>query len=236
MPRIAPDANDVLVLKLEETGPTFVNEGTAGTSVNWTIYGNPITQVPGLLGNAMYVPSSFISPNRDGAGGSNDTVISPNISLSGWIFQRRAVNYFAEVFNKQYFPNTWSHPFLTFGFQMRNTSDGIIELYITLNGTLQVLRNDATHPLQLGRWSHIGGTWDGTTLRMYINGVNVASTNFSGTIDYGTAGNRGRWYAGGIPGSGTAQDGPFIIQDIRVANVVRPQSYFANIYWNGFQP
>ena len=59
------------------------------------------------------------------------------------------------------------------------------------------------------------------------------SSAFSGAIDYGTAGNRGQWYVGGIPGTTTNQDSPIIVQDIRVANVARPQSYFQNIYYNG---
>lgn len=235
MPRIDPDANDVLVLFLNDGPGTHVNTGTAGTSVNWTDYGNPISGVSGLLGDAMYMPSQYISSNHDGAGGSNDTLITPSISLSGWVFLRKYTNYFAEVFNKQYAVNSWSSPFLTFGFQLESSNDGRITLFITFNGILQTgLTTPGSYVMPQGRWCHLGGTFDGTTLKMYINGVLVTSGAYTGTPDYNVGGSRGQWYTGSVPGSGTNQGAPIMVQDIRVANIARPQSYFANIYYNGF--
>lgn len=239
MPRIPPDGYDVLVLPLNDSGSTYVNQGTSGAADNWTAYGQP-TVGQGLLNingstNAIYIPSSFlISSVRNGAGGANDTLVTPNISLSGWVFVRKYPTIPGEVFNKQYFLNGWSNPFLTFGFQFHTTQDGQIDLYITLNGTLQtVLRTPTSYTLPVQRWCHLGGTWDGTTMRMYINGSLATSANYSGTIDYGSSG-RGQWYVGGIPGSSTNQESAIIVQDIRVANIARPQSYFATIYYNGF--
>ena len=234
MARVLPDGNDVMVLQLNEAGPSRTNAGTLGSAGDWDDYGSPVSEVQGLLGDAMYIPSSFLVNARNGSGGANDIVISPNVSISGWIFLRRGTNFPGEVFNKQYFLNGWSSPFLTFGFQTHTTSDGQCDLYVTLDGVLQTaLRTPSSYPIPVGRWSHIGGTWDGTTLKFYINGVFVTSANYTGTIDYGNAGGRGRWYAGGIPGVGTNQDAPIIVQDVRIANVARPQSYFANIYYNG---
>jgi hypothetical protein len=234
MARVPPDANDVMVLMLNEAGPTRNNTGTLGSDANWTDYGVPVSGVQGLLGDAMYMPSSYLVNARNGSGGANDVLVTPTISLSGWVFMRRGTNYPAELFNKQYFLNGWSTPYLAFGFQTHTTSDGQCDLYITLNGTLQTqLRTPASYVIPIGRWTHIGGTWDGTTLRFYINGTLATSANYSGTISYGTAGNRGQWYVGGIPGVTTNQDPPIIVQDIRVANIVRPQSYFKDIYYNG---
>ncbi len=234
MARIAPDGYDVMVLQLNETGPTRINSGTLGSSANWTDYGSPVSGATGVLGDAMYIPSAFLVNARNGSGGANDVLVTPNISLSGWVFIRRGPSYAGEIFNKQYFLNGWSSPFLTFGFQTHTAGDGQCDLYITLGGVLQsAVRTPSSFPIPIYKWAHIGGTWDGSTVRFYINGSLAASTAFSGTIDYGTAGNRGQWYVGGIPGSSTNQDGVVIVQDIRVANIVRPQSYFANIYYNG---
>jgi hypothetical protein len=234
MVRILPDGNDVMVLRLDESGPTRSNLGTLGSAGDWTDFGSPISDAQGLLGDAMYIPSAYLVNARNGSGGANDALITPNVSLSGWIFMRRGTNYPAEIFNKQYFLNAWSNPFLTFGFQTHTTSDGQCDLYITIGGVLQsVLRTPASYPIPIGRWSHIGGTWNGSTSKFYINGTLVTSANYSGTIDYGTVGNRGQWYVGGIPGSSANQDSPIIVQDVRIANIERPQSYFANIYYNG---
>ncbi len=234
MARIEPDGNDVLVHFMNDTAGTHINAGTAGSAGNFTDYGSPIFGATGPLGDAIYIPSSYLVNARNGSGGANNVLVTPHVSLSGWVLMRRATNYAAEIFNKQYFLNGWSSPFLTFGFQTHSSNDGQCDLYITLNGTLQTqVRTPAAFPMPIGKWCHIGGTWDGTTVRFYVNGSLSASSNFAGTIDYGTAGNRGQWYVGGIPGSGTNQDSPVIVQDIRVANIARPQSYFANIYYNG---
>ena len=197
--------------------------------------------VPGIIPNgpefkALYIPGTYISNNRDGSGGAVDVVPNLPLTLSGWVYLRRYTNYFGEVFNKQYALNAWSSPFLSFGFQTQNTSDGSLEFYVAINGTLQVIRSNVNFfYLPLGRWAHIGGTYDGTTMRMFINGVQASQATVAGsTITYAPQGSRGQWYTGGIPGSSTNQAAPIIVQDIRIANVARPASYFANIYRQSF--
>ena len=244
MPRISPDGYDILVLPLSGGTSTHINTGTAGSAGNFIEYGAPVNNALGLLNinnskKGLYIPGSIIVTSvRNGAGGGNDVIsASPNISLSGWVFIRRYPNVPGEIFNKQYFLNGWSSPFLTFGFQMHTTQDGQIDLYITSGGVLQTqLRAPSNYGIPVGRWCHLGGTWDGTTMRMYINGSLATSAAYIATIDYGSAENRGQWYVGGIPGTSTNQETAMIVQDIRVANIARPQSYFAEIYYNGFLP
>lgn len=233
MARVLPDGNDVMVHQLSGSGPVRTNTGTAGSSGNWTDYGGPISGVQGLLGDAMNIPGTYLTSNIDGSGGANDVLITPNISISGWIFLKRITNYFGEIFNKQYFLNGWSSPFLTFGFQTDNTNDGSCKAYLTTAGTLHNVQLPSSFYMSPSRWYHLGSTWDGTTLTFYLNGVLTNSATFTGTIDYNTAGNRGQWYVGGIPGTGVNQTTGMLVQDIRIANIVRPQSYFANIYYNG---
>ncbi len=240
MARVAPDSNDVLVYLLNDGPGTHVNTGSAGSSANWTDYGSPISGAQGLFGPALYIAGTPVTSSVDGAGGANNVVIGAPVSLSGWVFLKRYSTSFMELFEKQYFLNGWSTPFLTFGFQMLNSNDGQCDLYITTTagaqgaGTLQTqLRTPTPYIIPLGRWCHIGGTWDGTTMKFYLNGNLIASAAYTGTIDYNVSGNRGEWFCGGIAGTSTNQTGGAIFQDIRVASVVRPQSYFANIYYNG---
>lgn len=233
MARVAPDANDVLVYLLNDGPGTHVNTGTAGSAANWTEYGSPISGAQGLFGPALYTVGQPTIANVDGAGGAANVLITPNISLSGWVFIKRYSSTPLELFNKQYFQNGWSNPFLTFGFQMTNSNDGRCDLFITLGGVLQSVNTTSNYLINQGRWTHIGGTWDGSTLKFYVNGNLANSTGFSGTIDYNNSSARGLWYVAGIPGTGVNQTGCAIYQDIRAANVVRPQSYFANIYFNG---
>src|SRR5574337_599978 len=235
MARVAPDSNDVFVMLLNDGPGTHLNAGSAGSAGNWVDYGNPISGVSGIISDAMYIPGSYLTSNLDGAGGANDILITPNVSISGWVHQRRFTNFFGELFNKQYFLNGWSTPFLTFGFQMDNTTDGRFKAYITTvsSGNPHSTAAGTNFPLPYGKWAHIGSTWDGTNLTLYMNDSLVSSAAFTGAIDYNTVGTRGQWYVGAIPGAGTNQTTGAMFNDIRIANVVRPQSYFANIYYQG---
>src|SRR5579859_7798469 len=118
MVRVAPDSNDVLVYLLNDGPTTFANTGTAGSSANWTAYGSPISGAQGLFGNALYTAGTPVTSSVDGAGGANNVLVTPTVSLSGWVFIKRYSSTPLELFNKQYFLNGWSSPFLTFGFQM----------------------------------------------------------------------------------------------------------------------
>lgn len=239
MPRIAPDGYDIIVQLLNDAGPVHTNAGTAGTSGDFTDFGSPVSLAQGLFDNALYIPGTDLSPNIDGTGGGNDVLATPNISLSGWVFLRRPVTTNLEIFIKQYFLNGWTTPYITFGIQMDVTNNGWT-LFLTTGGTYHTLilatgNNQSWHVIPQGRWCHIGGTWDGTNLTAYLNGYAAGTTTYTGTIDYNTLGNRGKWFTGGIPGYAAAA-APIIVQDIRVANITRPASYFANIYYNGFTP
>lgn len=242
MARVAPDGYDVFVLFFNDAAGTHTNTGTAGSLGNFVDYGSPVSGATGLYGDALYIPSAYLTSNHEGSGGANDILVTPTISMSGWVYVRRQTNFFAECWNKQYFLSGWSSPFLTFGMQMDSGNDGGWTWYITTGspgaGTLKsmsIANNTSNRAMLMtsGRWYHLGGTWDGTTLTLYLNGVLIGtSVPGGGAIDYGTAA-RGQWYTGSIPGSSTNQGGPFIIQDLRIANIVRPASYFANIWYKG---
>ena len=70
MARIEPDANDVFVIKFDGAEGIHTNTGTLGSAGDFIEYGSPVSEAQGLFGDAMYVPSSFISSNSDGAGGA----------------------------------------------------------------------------------------------------------------------------------------------------------------------
>ena len=45
----------------------------------------------------------------------------------------------------------------------------------------------------LDEWHHVAGTWNGLTMRLYLDGVEVASAPFSGRIGYDTNPVTDRW-------------------------------------------
>jgi hypothetical protein len=59
----------------------------------------------------------------------------------------------------------------------RNTNRPAVEIN---NGGLRIANGTAQLPLNT--WSHIAGTYDGTTLRLYVNGTQVGTGTFTGSL------------------------------------------------------
>jgi len=240
MARLQPDANDILVYPLNEAGPNRQNLGTAGSAGDLVDYGGIISEVPGLIKidadfKGVYIPGQNISSNHDGSGGGFGVDVPANFSLSAWVFVRRYSSSYGSIFTKQYSAGSWSSPFLTCGLYIRNTSDGRWIAYVTTGGTLRELAINSPYLIPQGRWVHVGETWDGTTLRAYLNGTLVGSLVPGGGA-VSNSGNPGKWFVGTIPDTASLDGGNLIVQDVRLANIVRPQSYFAEAYFGGTVP
>lgn len=69
-------------------------------------------------------------------------------------------------------------------------------------------RFDSPAAIPLGTWTHLACTYDGTTLRMWIGGVEVGSRPATGTIQ--TAATEGTRIGGNIPDGTNPTDDPLI--------------------------
>lgn len=68
----------------------------------------------------------------------------------------------------------------TAGYALRGGSDGKLSFNI---GTQDIWKEVVSDPLlPTGVWSHIAGTFDGTVMKIYIDGFLVGSLDYSGTI------------------------------------------------------
>jgi len=74
---------------------------------------------------------------------------------------------------------------------------------------------DPNKPI-VGSWTHVAGTYDGSKIRLYINGNLVAQEDYTSDIGSGETG----LYIGGL----TSQYFNGLIDDVRLWNVVRSQS------------
>jgi hypothetical protein len=63
---------------------------------------------------------------------------------------------------------------------IRKETDGRLHFYINAGGSLQHLR--VSDVLTEGQWFHVAGTWDGTTQRLYLDGMEIASQTPGGAL------------------------------------------------------
>ncbi len=147
---------------------------------------------------------------------------SPSVQISGTAITLEALIYATSwqslfwqgnVINKE---ANWGNPY---GYMLRAAENGKINFTFG-NSTNWNDLTTAANTLALNTWYHIAATYDGTTMRIYRNGVEVASQNVSSTIVNAASSNLtiGNWSHG--------TDRGFIgtIDEVRVWNIVRTQA------------
>ena len=235
--RIAPDDNDIVVWRLDESGVPFVNSSTSPSAPSGavsnltTLSGTMQLQQPSIFAatgtNTCIVFNATNSGSpRNFISGANNFEPAVPFTVSCWIYLRTYNNsgFVQHLFNKQQTAGVWSGG--TFGaITMQNQSTGSSTYAISIAGLTQTV-GFWTMPLHM--WCHVGVTYDGATCCNYLNGNLVQQWAATGAVNWA---GHGPWFFGAIPsGSGNPEESAVAVSDVRVANVARPQSYFQNIY------
>ena len=250
--RVAPDGYDIVVWKLDELTTPFVNSSTSPSAISHansdlgTISGSVQTQQPSLFAasgsnSCVLFPGNNSGSPRNFISGANNTLPQPPFTLSGWMFLRAfdTTGFTIHPFTKQHTTNIWSGSTFSSicienrrynGSNFANQWDFFVRTDGSGNGGNALVATEFCIPEHI--WSHVGLTYDGTTVQAFINGnlVSTGTASPTGNVNYGT----GPWFFGAIPGgSGNPEECAYSICDVRIANIVRPQSYFQNIYRQG---
>jgi hypothetical protein len=98
------------------------------------------------------------------------------------------------------------------------------------NTSLQFFINSASTatPVSLGTWYYVGGTFDGTTGRLYINGIMI--TQFAANLTWPSA----RMYIGDRADRTRHWSG--LIDEVRVSNIPRSANWIRTCYYNQYDP
>ncbi|MEL6846502.1 MAG: LamG domain-containing protein, partial [Bacteroidota bacterium] len=128
------------------------------------------------------VPGSGTTLNFDGI---NDYVNIPN---SPALNPANEITIEAWIKADAYGPNPWSNSIVNKegwangneGYAFRCGQGGRLSFNIGNNGTWHEAVSAPV--MTAGRWYHVAGTYDGTAVRIFVNGIQVGITNHTGSL------------------------------------------------------
>lgn len=132
-----------------------------------------------MTGAAQAVAGKMLNFNGSNANvtGSGLPTEFSQITLSSWVYHRtleEKVNRYVTLKNEvaviRYDGTSYGGP-------------GEIHFYIKTGGVIRSLRSE--NVLTTNKWQHVAGTWDGATMKIYLNGQVVASKAQTGPMDAG---------------------------------------------------
>jgi hypothetical protein len=120
---------------------------------------------------------------------TDDPVFHPSnsITLMAWV-NIDATSCYSKIVCKPYSNSGWSTPYVSWCLSASNACTGKPYLDITTGGSKAV--HTAITTLQTSVWYHIAGVWNGSNMKIYINGIQEnGQTGKSGTLDYNSQNN-----------------------------------------------
>jgi len=157
--------------------------------------------------------------------------VSNGLTISGWLYYEGGIANLDRICLKQN-STAWSgSPLYTYGFLAENGPASTLIFNINAGGTATALSAPNTFVSDNERtWIHIGATIDagGSTVRLYVNGVEADNTALVAAPVYGT----GPWVLGNRVGA-SANRFPGTFLDWRVAETERDANWFESAYTRG---
>ena len=144
----------------------------SGNGNNGTLNNSP-TFVTGIAGNAISLNGSSQSVSLTDAA----DLKSANITVSAWYKSTVPVSANAQII----LDHQSTTPF--YGYQLGVATTG--KAFWSVKGTGAMVTVNGTTAMVANQWYHIVGTYDGTTMNLYVNGLNNGTSAAStGNIDY----------------------------------------------------
>ena len=147
---------------------------------------NGAAVAPGMVGQAF----SFNGDNQCVEIPYSPSLVTANYSVEAWV---KPLTQVSDYINQDLiFGQSYGHCQLV----ARTGSSGVRVVFQFGTNRYTFFEAAATSEIPIGQFSHLAGTWDGTTLRLYINGVLKAqSTPGASPVDSGCPFYIGGFYA-----------------------------------------
>jgi hypothetical protein len=121
--------------------------------------------------------------------GSNDTLLIPSsaslntistgLTFAAWVYRNATQSGFVSVASRQVGTTYYEHFYLGF-------ENGNYRWFVNTSGGYSSVTLGGSSPS--GQWVHVVGTYDGSTVKLYVNGAQSFSTPHSGTFASDTTG------------------------------------------------
>jgi len=164
---ITPQSQEPIAYWNFDEGSGTIAGDSSGNKNNGNIVNNP-TWVKGIKGNAL----SF-DGNDDyvDVGNPNTLQLTKDLSIGAWI-KTNSLSGNIYIITKA--SSSFAQPYYQYSLQMDNNCADKFEFDLGIGGTLKTLCTSKA--VEMGKWFYVVGTYDGTTRRLYINGVEDTST------------------------------------------------------------
>ncbi len=184
--------------------------GTCSDGTNTTAWSKGAT---GKRNSSLYFNGTDDYVNI-GSGTSLDQ--TSQVSVSAWVYPTNNTGWYVIFQRGDGTPN---------GYRLKISNTSKWAFNPDASGSWTYSTDDAA----INTWSYVVGTWDGTTTKLYVNGVLVSTTSDSGTptSTAGEVANIGSY------GNGAGQLFPGQIDDVRIYNYALTASQVKNVYNNG---
>jgi len=232
----APHDSDTLALflfKEPSTATSFKNEitGTNDLTIN---LGTPIPGVVGPFGEqqfsgGIYSPGTTQNLRMLTAVGAFEP---PNyLTLSVWVFVQtyfRPGDNDGRIISKPFRPSTWVSPY-----QVVHMSIAQRGANMTFDGTVAPIFVKVDHNrVPFCEWALLSLTYDGSHIRLYVNGVELGNNTLTGAIPWQTGANACPWVFG-LPDPLWNEGIDLCYGPVWIEQVARSQAYLQELWRMG---
>ncbi len=187
-----------------------------------SVGGTPTFGAAGKLGTAV----TFNGTSRILVATSNNLEPARAPVFSAWVNRTATQNSYAKPF---WYGTNNTSPYPAYGCEFNNTSDSNIGPSITAGNAK---RSVTAITIPVTTWTYLVGSYDGLVLRSYVNGVERASTSYTGVMsNYDNTNGLGigdRYQTGqGFTGS---------VDELRIASTTRTRGWITTEYTNMNSP
>ena len=167
----------------EGTGTTITDQGSGGND-------GTLTNGPTFSTSVPYVLPSITNTNSVSFDGTNDYIdlgtsstLNPtsSLTLSTWIY----INGSGTGSLPTIYSSSKTSNGISGGIALAYTSNKI-RFYLDTTGSSGWVFAESNSTMSTGQWYHLVGTWDGSTVTLYIDGTAQSTTASASTIGYNT--------------------------------------------------